>query len=140
MNITRRIICLLLCFASLFHIITANVSATESETDIHPRYTSINSIGATLQANSNQTKISFGARISAIDTYPVSLKCYIQFYDAGYWLEISNWSINGVTEARLEKSISVTPGYIYRLVVVGNVYSTNGMLIESDTIYRYLSG
>lgn len=135
MNITRRIICLLLCFVFLLQISTANASATA----IHPRYISINSIGATLQANSNRTTISFGARISAIDEYPVSLECCIQYYDDGYWIDISNWSINGVTEVRLEKSKPINPGYEYRLVVVGNVYSTNGILIESDTIYRYLS-
>ena len=107
--------------------------------EIAPRYTDISAMGASFSTNSDQTKYTFSAYLSAYEPVPVTLKCYIQYNVNGYWYTEKSWEINRTKNATIDATYKVNSTYPYRLLVCGYVYTSNGTLSESDTIYRYTS-
>lgn len=131
----RCTVLFILCALLFFQFSILSVEAEE----ITPRYTDISAFGASFSANSDKTEYTFSAFLRAYDLVPVTLKCSIQYNVNGYWYTEKNWEINRTKNASIDATYKVNSVYPHRLLVRGYVYTSNGTLSESDTIYRYTS-
>lgn len=132
----KSLVCLILCLLVILQTAVINADASE----IQPRYTYISSIGATLTTNYAKTKLTVSVDLCSHTASTVVLKCYIQYNDDGYWRNVESWYRSDTKNVSLEDTYDeADPNYVYRLLVRGYVYDTDGTLLDSDIIYQYIS-
>ena len=129
-----------LCFA-LIVIVMCNISISAHaaiQDEIMPRYDKISTISANLTINENTGIATCTGKITAKNTYDVSVLMTLEIKENGNWRVLRSWSSSGVLSATASHYYAVYSGYEYRVGVTGYVLDSNGNYIESGYVEKTL--
>lgn len=123
------------CIVLVLMLISVPLSYAYANNSVMPCYTYIDMIQAGLSINSGTAKASGSVFPAGNLKTSITVRLQRESSD-GTWITISTWigsNNNGASEAGGTKELKT--GYNYRVYVVGKVYNSNGVAVE--TIKKY---
>ena len=127
----KRFLSILLCVLLVLSLI--GQADTERETF---RYTYIYAIRANLSISGTSATVS--GQILPRTPLPTDITVSLQEYQSdGTWSTVASWSdSNPAGESQAGGTVSVSSTSTYRAYVVGHVYDSDGILLETATKYK----
>lgn len=128
----KKILALL---ATLVLLTTSIVIAQAS--DIQPRYAYIRSVSAgTRLTGSSLWCFGQGDALTADTVTYLNVIVLSQSHSGGTWSAIASWSTsaNGISTALIDETISVSPGYDYKVYTNIQIRDANGYTLESKGV------
>lgn len=123
-------------FALVIVMISAAVIPTNAATDdqISPYYTYVGSVYANLSLDETLGVATCTGRVTAKSVAPVKVIVYLQMYKNGTWTNLTSWTSTGTTVTSATGKYAVARGYMYRTYVIGYVYNSDGLPVESASV------
>lgn len=125
----KRIICLL--FTLLLLPCFALPASAAVKDEIELQWNNINTIHARLTIDETLGIATCYGRITANNVYPVEVEVHLQVYKNNKWETLQMWTNTGTMNCSTSHQYAIARGYTYCVYVVGYVYNSNGVLIES---------
>lgn len=123
----------LILFVSIFPV-------SHAET-VQPRYSHVLSIGAGLDLNGDSLWLLGQGDSMFNDTYSYLYVTLLRIpEDGGNWSPVSSWSTSsvGVIPSLIEKTVTVVPGYNYKIYVNLQIKDETGYILESVGMYSHV--
>lgn len=127
----RRILCFTLVLNLLVLFICPAYAAAPDT--VEPLYDKISTVYANLSINEDTGIVTCTGRVTAKNTYPVSVYVQLHILENGSWRQLKSWQKSGTLTAYCSQSYAVYSGYTYRVTVTGYVYNDSGIAIESGS-------
>lgn len=116
--------------AVLLLLLSANVLAAPSTS----RYKAILIFRSSLSISGSGTAYCDASLWPSSTAYSASLTATLKKSADGItWTYVASWSASGshTSSANISKTVSVSPGYQYKLFTTGRVYGADGTLLET---------
>lgn len=116
------------------------IPAANAET-VQPRYSHVFSISAGVELNGSSLWLLGQGDSMYHDTYSYLYVTLLRIpEDGGNWSPVSSWSASsvGVIPSLIEKTVTVSPGYNYKIYVNLQIKDETGYILESVGMYSHV--
>lgn len=127
----KRILTLLL-ISALLMTLAAPVSAAVVE-PAQPHFTYIHLLDKRISIDENNETAVCYANCTVDTGLTIVINGTLQQYKNGNWIDLKSWVTVGSRYASMDKSWTVSSGYLYRFSVTYKVYNSSGVLLESHS-------
>lgn len=125
----KRIISFILVILLLPCLPIHTDAAVKDEIELQWQY--VNTIQASLTIDETLGIATCYGRITAKNTYPVKVEVRLQVYKNNTWTNLKTWTNTGTMNCSTTNQYAIARNYTYRVYVIGYVYNSSGIIIES---------
>ena len=127
--LAKKIVVILLTI--MFLILTTNALAANDM--ISARYSAIEDFYVNLSVQSDKMVCKASLRPSSSSSTAGLTATLKRSINGQTWTNVASWSASGsnTSRASINKTVSVSRGYQYKLFVTGKIYSASGALLET---------
>ena len=116
-----------------------NVTSDFPENVVVPKYIALDELFASLTISATGNANCTGKALLTSGYTGVLTMVLQQSTNGRDWSEVETWTGSGIGRISLNKSIFVTSGYQYRVLVTVEITTSNGVFVEDSTEYSAIA-